>query len=115
MFHCSTSSSGFIPTCSSRNRKERKKNEFDEKKCVRSCRTFFLIFDVCNFFLSLFSLFNWRGSCFVAGFGFRRSRRILVSRRSFFVGACRREKGGQKKERPVYLLVPGYSLTHSPL
>lgn len=29
-------------------------------------------------------------------------------------GACCREeeeKGGQKKERPVYLLVPGYSLT----
>lgn len=85
----------------------------------------FSIFDVCNFFLSLFSLFNWRGSCFVAGFGFRRSRRILVGRRSFFCwrmsggergrgevfGACRRkEKGGQKKETPVYLLVPGYSL-----
>lgn len=87
------------------------------------------MFVICFFFLSLqFSLFNWRGSCFVAGFGFRRSGRILVGRRSFFVGACRgergevfgaccreekeeEEKGGQKKERPVYLLVPGYSLT----
>lgn len=61
------------------------------------------------------------------GFGFRRSRRILVGRRSFFVGECRgeregergevfgacrrEEKGRQKKETPVYLLVPGYSLT----
>lgn len=75
------------------------------------------------FFFSVFSLFNWRGSCFVAGFGFRRSRGILVSRPFIFVGACRgkrgevfgacrkEEKGGQKKETPVYLLVPGYSLT----
>lgn len=86
---------------------------------------FFLIFDVCDmFFLSVFSLFNWRGSCFVAGFDFRRSRKILVGRRSFFrrcmsgegrgevFGTYRREeKGGQKKETPVYLLVPRYPLT----
>lgn len=85
----------------------------------RKWQDLFLIFDVCDmFFFSVFSLFNWRGSCFVAGFGFRRSRGILVGRASFFllahVGERRREeeeKGGQKKERPVYLLVPGYSLT----
>lgn len=67
------------------------------------------------FFFSVFSLFNWRGSWFVAGFGFRRSRRILVGRPSFFLlayvggrergevfGACRKEeKGGQKKEKSV--------------
>lgn len=56
MFHCSTSSSGFIPICSSRSRKEKEKeNEFDEKTCVRSRRTF-LIFDICNMFFFLFSL-----------------------------------------------------------
>lgn len=81
--------------------------------CKKS-QDFFSIFDVCNFFLSLFSLFNWRGSCFVAGFGFRRSRKILVGRPLFcwrmsggrergeVFGACRRkEKGGLKKETPV--------------
>lgn len=69
------------------------------------------MFVICFFFL--FSLFNWRGSCFVAGVGFRRSRKILVGRPSFFVGACRgergegfgaccrEEKGGLKKETPV--------------
>lgn len=104
--------SGFIPYSSRSRKEEKKENEFDEKKCIRSRRTFFLIFDVCDmFFLSLFSL-----SLSSIGEGTLSSRdlvfvRILVGRRSFFVGACRGEKGGQKKERPVYLLVPGHSLT----
>lgn len=54
MFYYPKSLSGFIPTCSHPSR-GKKENEFDEKNCIRSRRTFFLIFDVCNmfFFLSL--------------------------------------------------------------
>lgn len=78
------------------------------------------------YFFFLFSLSSiGEGAVIVAGFGSRRSREILVGRLSFLCwrmsgerergevfGACRRkEKGGQKKERSVYLLVPGYSLT----
>lgn len=110
MFYFSTSSLGFIPTCSSR-RREKKENEFDEKKCIRSRRTFFLIFDVCDmFFFSVFSLFNWKGSCFVEGFGFRRSRGILVGCPFIFVGVCRgeghvaerRKEGKRKRSLSTY-------------
>lgn len=55
------------------------------------------------FLFSSLSLFNWRGSCFVAGFGFHRSRRILIGRRSFFVGACRGEREGEREKFLVHV------------
>lgn len=55
-----------------------------------------MIFDVCNVFFFFFSLSSiGEGAVIVAGFGFRRSREILVGRASFFVGACR-GKGEEK-------------------
>lgn len=76
------------------------------------------MFVICFFFL--FSLFNGEGAVIVEGFGSRRSRRILVGRRSFFVGACRREeKGGggegRAKEREACLPISPWILTHFPL
>lgn len=66
---------------------------------------------------SLLSLFkNWRRSCFVAGFAFCRSRRILVGRLSFLCwrmsGRERgRERGeGRAKEREACLAISPWYL-----
>lgn len=78
-----------------------------------------MIFDVCDMFFFLFSLSSiGEGAVIVAGFGSRRSRRILVGRLSFFVGVCpgeghvaeRRKEGKRKRSLSTYQSLDTHSL-----